>query len=124
MSTLVLIHNRLSVTMMLFLGALALWGFWSYLRGPGVTGSYWGTLVVGEILILVEGVIGGILYALGDYPARGGLHILYGIVAAISIPSAFAFTRGRTGRYESLIYGLIALFLLGITIRARTTGGL
>lgn len=124
MSALILVHDRLSVTMLLFTGALALWGFWNYFRGEGVTGSYWGALAVGEGLIVVQGVLGGILYAAGNQPARGVLHILYGIVAVLSIPSAFAFTRGRSGRYEALIYALIALFLLGITTRAQATGGL
>lgn len=124
MQILTLIHSRLSVTMLLFMIALAVWGFWNYLRGAGVTGSYWGGLAIGEGLIVVEGILGGVLYALGLRPERDVLHILYGIVAVISIPSAFAFTRGRTGRYEVLIYALIALFLAGITSRAQTTGGL
>jgi len=109
--------------MLLFLLALALWGFWLYVRGPGVTGSYWGALAVGEVLIVVEGVVGFALALLGNLPARGWLHILYGIVAVISIPAAFAFTRGRAGRYESLIYALVALFLAGVTSRLQLTGG-
>jgi len=123
MQALILIHDRLSVTMLLFLLALALWGFWLYVRGPGVTGSYWGALAVGEVLIVVEGVVGFALALLGNLPARGWLHILYGIVAVISIPAAFAFTRGRAGRYESLIYALVALFLAGVTSRLQLTGG-
>lgn len=124
MEILTLIHNRLSVSMLLFMLALAAWGFWNYLRGDGVTGSYLGGLAIGEGLIVVEALIGVALTVLGSFPPRGWLHILYGIVAVISIPSAFAFTRGRTGRYESLIYALIALFLAGITTRAQGTGGL
>lgn len=122
MDTLIIIHRQLTVTMLLFTGALTLWGFWNYFRGEGVTGSYWGALAVGEGLIIVQGLIGGVLFALGQVPARGWLHILYGLVAVLSIPSAFAFTRGRSGRYESLIYALIALFLFGIATRAQTTG--
>lgn len=109
--------------MLLFLLALAGWGFLNYVRGPGVTGSYWGTLAIGEGLIVVEALIGVALSLLGNSPARGWLHILYGIVAVISIPAAFAFTRGRTGRYESLIYALVALFLAGVTSRLTLTGG-
>ena len=124
MEILTLIHNRLSVSMLLFMLALAAWGFWNYLRGDGVTGSYQGGLAIGEGLIVVEALIGVALSVLGSFPARGWLHILYGIVAVISIPSAFAFTRGRTGRYEALIYALIALFLAGIASRAQGTGGL
>lgn len=110
--------------MLLFLLVLAIWGFWIYVRGPGITGSFWGALAIGEGLIVVEGLVGGILSMLGNVPARGWLHVLYGVVALIGIPAAFAFTRGRTGRYEALIYALAALFLAGITNRAQTTGGM
>lgn len=123
MEILTLIHERLSVSMLLFMIALAAWGFWNYLRGGGISGSYWGGLAVGEGLIVAEVIIGVALYVLGGVPARGWLHILYGLVAALSIPSAFAFTRGRSGRYEALIYALIALFLAGVTTRAQSTGG-
>ena len=124
MDVLTIIHRQLTGTMMLFTGALAMWGFWNYFRGDGVTGSYWGALAIAEGLVVVEVVAGVLLMVLGQWPLRGWLHILYGIVAAISIPSAFAFTRGRNGRYEVLIYALIALFLFGITSRAQSTGGL
>jgi hypothetical protein len=122
MNLVMLIHNRLSVSVLLFMVALAAWGFWNYFRGEGVSGSYQGALAIGEGLIVIEAIFGVILSVLGGVPARGWLHILYGIVATLSIPSAFAFTRGRTGRYEALIYGLIGLFLAGIAIRAQTTG--
>ena len=123
MQLLMRLHEGLSTTILLFLLALAAWGFLNYLRGPGVTGSYWGTLAIGEGLIVVEGLVGFALSLLGNLPARGWLHILYGVVAVISIPAAFAFTRGRSGRYELLIYALAALFLAGVTSRLRLTGG-
>ena len=123
MEALTFIHNRLSVTTLLFMLALGLWGLWDFLRGEEVTGSYKGGLAIGEGLVIVQGLIGVVLYALGGAPARGILHVLYGIVAIISIPGAFFFTRGRTTRYETLIYAIIALFLAGVSIRARLTGG-
>lgn len=123
MQTLIFVHNRLSVTMLLFMVALGLWGLWNFLRGEGMTGSYWGGLAIGEGLVIAQGVLGGVLYAMGGVPARGVLHVLYGIVAVISLPAAFSFTRGRGTRYETLIYAIMALFLAGVTVRARLTGG-
>lgn len=123
MDTITFIHNRLSVTMLLFMAALGIWGLWNALRGAGMSPSYWGGLAIGEGLIAAQAVIGIVLYVLGEQPARGLLHVLYGVAALISIPAAFAFTRGRSTRYESLIYGIIALFLAGVTVRARLTGG-
>ncbi len=124
MATLILFHNRFSVTMLLFMLALGVWGLWNWLRGEGVTGSYWGGLAIGQGLITVEGVLGIALYVMGGQPARGLLHVLYGVAALIAIPAAFSFTRGRATRYEALIYALIALFLAGVTVRARLTGGM
>jgi apolipoprotein N-acyltransferase len=123
MATLTFIHGRLSVTMLLFMLALGLWGLWNFLRGEGMTGSYWGGLAIGEGLVIVQGLLGVALYVLGGAPSRGILHILYGVVSMISLPAAFSFTRGRSTRYETLIYAIIALFLAGVSIRARLTGG-
>ena len=123
MATLTFIHARLSVTMLLFMLALGLWGLWNFLRGEGMSGSYWGGLAIGEGLVIVQGLLGVALYALGGAPSRGILHILYGVVSIIALPAAFSFTRGRSTRYETLIYAIIALFLAGVSIRARLTGG-
>lgn len=123
MATLVFIHARLSITVLLFLLALGLWGLWSYLRGEGVSGSMWGALAVGELLILMEGLLGASLFLGGYRPARTGIHILYGIFLAIALPGAYSYTRGRSSRGEALIFGLLALFLAGVAIRARVTGG-
>lgn len=122
MAALTNMHARLVVTILLFFGALALWGFVNYLRGEGVTGGYKGALAIGELLILAEALIGVILFATGARPFRPGIHILYGIVAAITVPGTFAYTRGRDGRWEQLIYVTVCLFLCGIALRALTTG--
>jgi hypothetical protein len=123
METLVFVHDRLTISILLFTLILGVWGLWIALRGPGITPSYWGSLVIGELLIIVQSVIGVVLMIMGGWPARGWLHVLYGIVALLCFPAAFAFTRGRTSRYEALIYAVIAFFLAGITSRAQYTGG-
>lgn len=123
MATLAFIHNRLSVTVLLFMLLMGVWMLWSYLRGAGMTGSLWGALVVGELLIVVEGLLGATLFLGGYRPARSAIHILYGIVMAMSLPAAFFYTRGRNSRAETLIYAIVALFLAGVSIRARLTGG-
>ncbi|MBK9714617.1 MAG: hypothetical protein IPO81_25390 [Kouleothrix sp.] len=122
MATLVLLHSRLLVTIMLFFGALSLWGFFNYVRGDGLSGGYRGALAIGELLMLAQALIGIILYIGGDRPYRGGIHILYGIVAVITLPGTFSYTRGRDGRPEQLIYVLVCLFMCGIALRALSTG--
>ena len=123
MAAVAFIHARLSITVLLFMLALGIWALWSHLRGEGIGGSLWGALVIGEILILVEGLLGAGLFLAGLRPARSAIHILYGIVLALSLPAAFLYTRGRESRAETLIYAIVALFLAGVTIRARLAGG-
>jgi hypothetical protein len=122
MATLALLHARLLITILLFFGALAIWGFFGYLRGQGVSGSYRGALAIGELLMLAQFILGVLLLLNGQQAYRQAIHILYGIVAIITLPGTFAYTRGRDGRWERLIYVAVCLFLCGIALRALTTG--
>ena len=122
MATLAVLHARLLITILLFFGALSIWGFFSYLRGQSISGSYKGALAIGELLMLAEFVLGVLLLLSGAQPYRLSIHILYGIVAIIGLPGAFAYTRGRDDRWELLIYVTVCLFLCGIALRALTTG--
>jgi hypothetical protein len=122
MAALPILHARLVVTILLFFGALAIWGFVNYLRGEGITGSYKGALAIGEMLVIAEFILGIILFISGARPFRPSIHVLYGIVAIITVPGTFAYTRGRDGRWEQLMYVTVCLFLCGIALRAITTG--
>ncbi|MFQ5921794.1 MAG: hypothetical protein ACE5M4_03025 [Anaerolineales bacterium] len=118
--TLTIIHARLGTAMLLFLSVAGVWGLATFFLRRGITGSYWGILAVGEILIVAQMVVGVILWIEGARPART-IHVLYGIVAGISIPGYYAYTRGQDDRRAGLTYGLICLFLVGISIRAIGT---
>lgn len=122
MAALTLIHARLLITILLFFGALSIWGFANYLRGSDVTGAYKGALAIGELLVIAEFLVGLAIFIGGARPYRPSIHILYGIVAVITVPGAFAYTRGRDGRWEQLIYVTVCLFLCGIVLRGLTTG--
>ena len=79
-----------------------------------------GALVIGEILVIVQGLLGGYLWLIGLRPDRS-IHILYGVVAALVIPAIYAFTKGGQERREMLIYAVALLFMVGILIRAMGT---
>jgi hypothetical protein len=119
--TLVDVHNRLAVTAMLYAVALSLWGFWRFFRKQPVDSSFWGALVIGEALILLQGLLGAYLWFNNHRPDRT-IHLLYGIVSALAVPAVFAYTRGRAQVRDMLIYGAVLLFLAGILLRAYTTG--
>lgn len=114
------IHGRLANTALLYVGLMAIWGIWRLIRKQGLSSNYWGALIIGEILILVQGALGGYLWIIGERPART-IHVLYGIVAALTIPAVYSFTKGKQERREMLIYGLALLFLVGILLRAIGT---
>jgi len=115
------IHGLLANTVMLFMAVAGVWGLVSYARRRGVDGGYWGILVIGELLVLAQGVLGTVLLIGGEQPGRG-VHIVYGFVAVLTLPAFYGFTHGRDDRRAALMYGLLCLFLAAIAWRAATTG--
>jgi hypothetical protein len=65
-------------TAMIVVNALAgAWGGWSWWRGTA-GGGFWPLLRIGQALLMIEAVDGGILVAMGDELPR--LHLIYGLV--------------------------------------------
>ncbi len=124
MSVVILIHTNLSNTIWLFFLALGLWGIWRAARGQGVDGSYLGALVIGEILYIVQGVLGGILWLNGLLPnvGRPTMHILYGSFALVFMPFVyFVWLKGDDSRQAQWVLSFTTLFLFGIALRAVGT---
>ncbi len=119
--SLVEIHGRLANTAVLFTLVVGLWALFSYVRRQGISPSYWGTLVIGELLLVVQGLIGAVMFIQGGRPPRI-IHFLYGVLVLLIWPGVYAYTEGRDTRREALIYGLASLFLFGLTLRAIGTG--
>jgi len=118
------IHGRLGYTALFFTLIMALWGLWRFFRRQGVDSSYWGALVIAEILYIVQAGLGAFLFFSGIGVLTGGyIHILYGVVSILVIPAVFFFTRGDELRRAMLIYGIGLLFLVGVLIRSISTGG-
>ncbi len=116
-----LLHDRLADTAAFYALALAVWAGFLAVRGRGVDGNYLGAVVIGEGLLLVEGVLGAwLLFALGQSPARG-LHFLYGTLALFIWPFLFTYTRSTSGSRESVLFAAGSLFLWGLLLRAATT---
>ncbi|NLG72680.1 MAG: hypothetical protein GX495_11670 [Chloroflexi bacterium] len=120
--TLVDIHARLANTALFYAIIMALWGILRFLRKEGVGGSYWGALVIAEILFLIQAGLGVTLLLSGSDIGGQGIHILYGVVSVLVLPGIFTFTRGDDVRRAMLVYGVGFLFLVGILIRAISTG--
>lgn len=119
--SLVELHARLANTVVLFTLVVGVWALANYVRRQGLSPSYWGTLVIGELLLVAQAVIGAVMYLQGGRPFRT-IHFLYGVLVLLIWPGVYAYTEGRDTRREALIYGLASLFLFGLSLRAIGTG--
>ena len=113
-------HSTLSNMIALYSLLVGAWGLFNFLRRVPPDGSYNGALVIAFGLYIVEGVVGVALVLYGLRPAQV-LHFLYGVAIIITLPGIFAFTRGKNGTRESMLYGLGMIFIWGLNERAAFT---
>ena len=122
------VHGRIAMAMVLFTLVAGEYGLAEYFRKKPVSSSYWGVIVVGNLLALGQGALGAFMALNGARPARGWIHILYGIVAVLWIPLIqFAnnqfLKEGHEQRSATLVTAIVSLFEFLIAWRAMTTGG-
>jgi hypothetical protein len=115
-----LLHDNLSTTVMLFFLAVGLWGMIEFARGGQIGGNIGGALVIGQVLVVVQGLLGMVLYLFTD-DRPGFMHLLYGFTAALSLPFVWSYMRDKAPRPGLLMYSLISLFIFGLAIRGMTT---
>lgn len=124
MDTISEIHQLLSRTVWLFFIALGGWGFYRAARGEGVDGSYLGTLVIGELLYVAQGVLGAILWSggLSGVLTRPGIHVLYGVFAIVFLPFVYlVWLRGDDSNRAMWVWAFATTFLFGIALRGIYT---
>jgi hypothetical protein len=115
------LHDRLSITVMLYMAAIGAWGILAYVRGQSISGSYAGALAIGEALVLAQVGAGAVMLAIGARPPTT-THYLYGLTAVLVLPFAWSYLRARNQRQALLIYSLVALFIFGLAVRGIITG--
>ena len=120
--TLAYIHARLATSAILFLAFMALWAFRQVYFKQGLTGSYWGALVIAEILVLFESALGLILYYGGDRSLYWA-HWLYGAVLLLTLPGIYIYTKGKAEHPEVILYGVGFLIMVVFVLRLIVTGG-
>ena len=98
------VHGALSNTAWLFFLIIGLWGLVRGARGQAVNGSYLGAAFIGQMIFVVQAILGTLLWVGGMSAGiqRPGIHLLYGVFAQWVL----AFT---------------TLFLVGIALRAVST---
>ncbi len=115
------LHCRVGLAIIFFAFALGVWGGIAFLRGFGVSSSYFGALLIGEILMLAQAVLGVALIFTGRFP-MDGLHILYGVVIPLTFAAVYVYTRGAQTPREMMIYAVMSFFVMGLGIRGIMTG--
>jgi hypothetical protein len=117
------LHQGFANAALVYLLIMGGWGLILYFRGSNPSGGFVGALVIAGGLIAVQGLVGiGLL--LQGHRTPEGLHYLYGVVAVLTLPTAYFspyVSRGNERR-DSLVLGLVALFCAGLVIRGITTG--
>lgn len=115
------IHYGLADTATLFIGILAVWAVIQRVRSRPLDGSWYGAAILGELLLLAQFVIGAILYFQGFDAVlqRPLLHILYGVVAVVTLPAAYAyFGQLENENVKTVAMAVTCIFLWGILQRA------
>lgn len=117
-----LFHARLANTVLLYFLAMMVWAFWLFFRKRGSNPNFRGAFIISEILVLLQGVLGLVMWLTQLRPAGGSMHLLYGVIAILGLPAIYAYTRGRPNRYEMFVYAVAYFLLAAILVRSRMTG--
>jgi len=72
-----LVHIVVGVACLVLVGAAGVWGAWCWYR-VRQSPLFWRLLRAGQVAIVVEAAIGGILLALGN--KASSLHVIYGLL--------------------------------------------
>ncbi|GAB4473683.1 MAG: hypothetical protein Kow00124_12860 [Anaerolineae bacterium] len=116
------LHGVLANAFVYYSLIIAAWALLHLIRKREFGGDFWGAVVIGEVLIAAQVIIGIVMVIQGAMPARW-VHFLYGAVALIAWPSLFAFTRGEGRRQEVILWIVTSGILFGVALRAIATAG-
>lgn len=118
----VALHQGFASVVLLYSLFMGLWGLFLWLRRSNPSGGYLGALVIAQGVATLQVLIGLVLLAAGHRP-HDALHYLYGVLAVLTLPTAYFYGSGGSERRDSIIFSLAGFFLVGIALRAMTTGG-
>ena len=115
------VHRGLANASTLFVAVLAIWAIFLRLRSQPLDGSWLGAAIIGELLLLTQFGVGWILWfeSTGTALPRAWIHILYGIVAVITLPAAYLyFSKIQDTKVQTVAMAVACAFLWGIVLRA------
>jgi heme A synthase len=114
------LHELFSRALVLYFLLVGLWGLFLAIRRQPFNSAFQGALVISLVLGVVQALLGVLLLVTGSR-ARDDLHYLYGLSIIVALPLVQQLIARRTIS-RPLAYGLASLFMMGLAIRAITTG--
>ena len=121
MSILIIAHEGLANAAWLFFLIVGIWGLVRAVRGFGTDGAFIGAVATGQVVIVLQGIMGGILWlSIGSSTLdRPGIHLLYGAFAVVFLPFIYLVTlRGDDSNQAQWILAFSTLFMFGISLRS------
>lgn len=107
----------------MFAAIIGVWAFIIRFRSRALDGAWYGSAIVLEGLIVVQVIIGITMYLQGQHVnlPRPFIHVLYGVVAVITLPGAYAYLGNAEDEgAKTVLMALVCLFLWAILQRAAT----
>ena len=121
--SLAVIHAGLANAAAIFTAILAVWALFFRIRTRPLDSNWFGAAVIGELLLVGQVAVGTLLYlqGLGVVLPRPFMHILYGVVAIITLPAAYSYFGNLDDEnVKSLAMAFACFFLWGIVMRATS----
>ncbi len=118
------IHGALSNTAWLFFLIIGLWGLFRAIRGQAVNGNYLGAAFIGQMIFVVQTILGTLLWIGGNSAniQRPSIHLLYGAFALVFLPFIYmSVLRGDDTNRAQWVLAFTTLFLFGIALRGIST---
>jgi heme A synthase len=119
------VHHNLVLLIWLCGGAATIWGAFLLVRRRAVDRALRVLLGVTVGVGITQGVVGGLLFLMGDRPPGGSLsflHFVYGAIVIAAIPVAYTYADNKSVRRDMLIYTVGALVVVAAAVRAFMTG--
>jgi hypothetical protein len=111
-------HATLALALLLDQIVLAIWALVLGFRRQPVSSALFSALIVDEILMILQSLVGGYLLVTGHAPQA--IHFLYGGLLLVLLPAMYLYA-GRRER-AGVWMGAMLLFMGGMIIRISFTG--
>lgn len=118
----VFLHQRFGVALLIYAGALGVWGTFSYVRHKQVTGGFRSSYILMAGLAAVQGLLGLIALLTGAGHLEDLLHIVYGIFGVLFLPAMYFYSSRRDDAREAAFLTAASWIVMVAFIRGFMTG--